>query len=114
MQEHMYGVVLWADASDTKAVIWCEDQGNLAYYTAAEEDIHEGPALDAGDLIQFELSECANFRRADNLRRVGAGYAPDLAQNLRGRVNDAVAPRPEPRRFTRTDNVVAFPGVVMS
>ena len=47
MQEHMYGVVLWADASDTKAVIWCEDQGNLAYYTAAEEDIHEGPALDA-------------------------------------------------------------------
>lgn len=33
----MLGVVLWADIDDRKAVIWCEDHGNLAYYTAAEQ-----------------------------------------------------------------------------
>ena len=27
----MLGVVLWSDVSDRKAVIWCEDQGDLAY-----------------------------------------------------------------------------------
>ncbi|EBA09050.1 hypothetical protein [Sagittula stellata] len=113
MQESMYGVVLWADASDTKAVIWCEDHGNLAYYTAAEEHIHEGPTLDAGDLIQFELCECADFRRADNPKRVGQGYAPELARNLRGRASDVVSPRPEPRRATGGDNVVPFPGVLI-
>ena len=57
MQDQMFGVVLWADASDSKAVIWCEDHGNLAYYTAAEQNVHDGLGLDAGDLIQFDLRE---------------------------------------------------------
>ena len=27
----MYGIVLWSDRSERQAVIWCEDQGDLAY-----------------------------------------------------------------------------------
>ena len=83
MNERMYGVVLWADECDSKAVIWCEDHGNLAYYSAAEQNVHQGVALDAGDLIQFDLKEDPDFRRARNLERVGAGYAPGIAGNLR-------------------------------
>lgn len=101
MEERMYGVVLWADDCDSKAVIWCEDHGNLAYYSAAEQNIHKGFALDAGDLIQFDLREEADIRKARNLQRVDAGYAPDLARNLRSK---AEAPAP-----SRGDNVVAFP-----
>ena len=102
MEDRMYGVVLWADAKESKAVIWCEDQGNLAYYTAAGQTVHDGVSLDAGDLIQFDLQETAEYRSARNPERVGAGYAPGLAQSLRGKAGPAAA---APR-----DNIVQFPG----
>lgn len=98
MKDQMFGVVLWADASDRKAVIWCEDHGNLAYYTAPEQSVHDSVALDAGDLIQFDIREEPDCRRARNLRRVNAGFAPTLVRNLRGRDG---APQ--------GGNVVAFP-----
>ncbi len=103
MEDRMYGVVLWADECDQKAVIWCEDHGNLAYYNGAEHSMHEGVALDPGDLIQFELREEQDCRRASNLRRVDAGWAPGLPENLRS------TKRPAP--LPKADNVVAFPGV---
>ena len=106
MQERMYGVVLWADASDTKAVIWCEDHGNLAYYSAAEQSIHCGLPLDAGDLIQFDLREDRDVRQASNLERVGTGYAPGLADRLRG---GAAPARPMRTAYAARGNVVAFP-----
>ena len=98
MQDRMFGVVLWADASDSKAVIWCEDHGNLAYYTAPDRSAHGGVARDAGDLIQFELREERDTRHASNPQRVDAGFAPGLVQGLRGQ-GGAVA-------NAGTDNVV--------
>ncbi|MBS0122717.1 hypothetical protein [Thetidibacter halocola] len=83
MGEHMYGVVLWADKSDNKAVIWCEDHGNLAYYYDPECSLHDGGAIDAGDLIQFDLREESECRRARNLRRVSSGFAPELPTRLK-------------------------------
>jgi hypothetical protein len=103
----MIGVVLWADACDHKAVIWCEDHGNLAYYSAPEQTAHEGESLDAGDLIAFDMREERDCRMARNPRRVNAGYAPALAQNLAAVRRSAVArARPE---HAAGDNVVAFP-----
>ena len=102
MEERMYGVVLWADDSDSKAVIWCEDHGNLAYYTAQEQGLHVGVSLDAGDLIQFDLREDRNFRRARNPERVDAGYAPTLARSLGAKTPDTT---------THTGNDVPFPDV---
>lgn len=98
MEERMYGVVLWTDASESKAVIWCEDHGNLAYYSAPEPSVHQGMALDAGDLIQFDLREERQCRRARNLERVGSGFAPGLPDKLQRPV--------EPRK---TSCVVDFP-----
>ena len=85
MEERMYGVVLWADKQDSKAVIWCEDHGNLAYYSAAEQSAHCGVALDAGDLIKFDMSESRDCRYASNLEHVNSGYAPDIAANLQSK-----------------------------
>ncbi len=87
MEQQMYGVVLWTDARDSKAVIWCEDHGNLAFYTPPEQSVHQGVQIDAGDLIQFDMQENAEFRRASNLRRVDCGFAPALARNLRQSAN---------------------------
>ncbi|WP_299928364.1 hypothetical protein [uncultured Pelagimonas sp.] len=97
MEERMYGVVLWADEMDSKAVIWCEDHGNLAYYAAAEPCMHRGMALDAGDLIQFDLKEERDCRLARNLQHVNSGYAPDIAMNL------------QTKQSGGANNVVQFP-----
>ena len=83
MSDQMYGVVLWADKAVNKAVIWCEDHGNLAFYNATEATLHDDVAIDAGDLIQFDLREERECRHARNLRRVDVGFAPDLAGRLR-------------------------------
>lgn len=102
MAEQMFGVVLWADESDRKAVIWCEDHGNLAYYSAPEQTLHGGESLDAGDLIQFDMREERDCRFARNPRRVDAGYAPSLARNLAVSQQRPAAGGP--------GNVVPFPG----
>lgn len=96
MEDRMYGVVLWADAQDKKAVIWCEDHGNLAFYSGKDPSAHQGVSLDAGDLIQFEIREEPNYRRARNLKRVVSAYAPDLPKKLR-------------RKVQEPSNVVQFP-----
>ena len=83
MSVAMFGVVLWTDATDRRAVIWCEDHGDLAFYSGEEPADQPTPDLDAGDLIQFDLGEDAEMRRACNLRRVDVGYAKPLSNLLR-------------------------------
>ncbi|PCJ04257.1 MAG: hypothetical protein COB16_19225 [Rhodobacteraceae bacterium] len=76
----MNGVVLWSDASHHKAVIWCEDQGDLAYYShkqrQAPVDLHEG------DLICFDLSLHQNQRMAENPQILEEAACSGLAQSL--------------------------------
>lgn len=66
----MLGVVLWSDASDRKAVIWCEDQGDLAYVKAPDNIFHTGDFFDAGDLVQFDMEMHKSMRFANNPRLV--------------------------------------------
>ncbi|WP_146589898.1 hypothetical protein [Puniceibacterium confluentis] len=80
---NMYGVVLWTDTAEKKAVIWCEDHGNLAFYSGTDQSAVEGVSLDAGDLIQFDMNEESNLRRARNPQLVGQSHFPEIAQRLR-------------------------------
>jgi len=100
----MYGVVLWSDQVERKAVIWCEDHGDLAYYNAAEHSVFDGASLDAGDLVHFQLDEGSVMRRAQNPELVSEGHAPAIADRLRGAVS-----RPAERPKRKTANVLAFP-----
>ncbi|MEP5091632.1 MAG: hypothetical protein ABJR23_19585, partial [Paracoccaceae bacterium] len=81
----MFGVVLWSDTDDRKAVIWCEDHGDLAFYGTTQESRSLEFALDAGDLVQFDVTEAQHMRFAHNPRLVSEGACPDLA--------DALAPK---------------------
>ncbi|WP_439122195.1 hypothetical protein [Marivita sp.] len=81
--QNMFGVVLWSDAAAQKAVIWCEDQGELAYYTPGDGSIHDAPALDAGDLIQFDVVVQENVRKARNPQVLMPSHSPDLPEKLR-------------------------------
>lgn len=89
----MFGVVLWSSQSEGKAVIWCEDHGDLAFYNA-DSDAHHDAILgfDAGDLVQFELSQEKYMRRASNARLVKEGQFPGLPDDLLG----AGTPTPKP------------------
>ena len=76
----MRGVVLWSDESQNKAVIWCEDQGDLAYY--AQKKPMEVVDLHEGDLICFDLTLRQNCRMAENLQVLEHSASVGLAQNL--------------------------------
>lgn len=78
----MIGVVLWSDASDGKAVIWCEDQGDLAYMNAKDNVLQANDFFDAGDLIQFDMEMCQSTRLANNPRLVIEKAGPQLPKVL--------------------------------
>ena len=80
MGQNMFGVVLWSDSNERKAVIWCEDHGDLAFYKQPEnEDIL---ALDAGDWVQFDLTLERQMRYAHNPRLVSEGSHTGIASAL--------------------------------
>ena len=108
----MYGVVLWSDKEDSKAVIWCEDHGDLAFYSCIGASALEGQSLDAGDLVHFSIAEGEAIRVATNPTLVAEQQYPGLAERLRaqGMVGGAESrtantDRPEP---ADTSNVIAF------
>ncbi len=97
----VYGVVLWASAQNGTAVIWCEDQGDLAYVTPEGGRLNECPEITAGDLILCSVSDDdAQYRRAENLRPVQQGSHKSLSRMLVRRTD---APQ------TRSGNVVTLP-----
>lgn len=79
----MMGVVLWSDASDRKAVIWCEDQGDLAYVNPADSLLLSGDFFDAGDLVQFDMEMSESMRLANNPRLVIEKAGQSLPEVLR-------------------------------
>lgn len=86
----MLGVVLWSDSSDRKAVIWCEDQGDLAFVNAADGVLHQGEFFDAGDLVQFDMQIKDSTRRACNTRLVIEQVGTCLTDVLKSNPNDDV------------------------
>ena len=107
MSQTMYGVVLWADRKDQKAVIWCEDHGDLALYHDAESNVHDGVSLDEGDLIEFDLKQEENLRLAHNPRRLAQNHYPGLAQALR---HADASRNTGPMVPEETGNVIPFRG----
>lgn len=79
----MIGIVLWSDPRAARAVFWCEDQGDLAYYDAHHKEDHAAYALAAGDMVKFELEPGAQLRRASNPRLIQQQARPDLPCALR-------------------------------
>lgn len=76
----MFGVVLWSDSAERKAVIWCEDHGDLAFY----HHTRCGPAdeLDPGDWVKFDLKMEAGQRYATRPQLVAEKLYPELASSL--------------------------------
>lgn len=70
MSQKMIGVVLWSDRTDHKAVIWCEDHGELAFWHEPEHGPEGGTPLNVGDLVAFDMHDGENLRHASNPHRL--------------------------------------------
>lgn len=74
--------MLWSDVDDRKAVIWCEDQGDLAYMNSPDTVLDAEDFFDAGDLVQFDMDTSQRTRYAYNARLVFEKARPTLAEVL--------------------------------
>lgn len=80
----MIGIILWCDTAEQKAVIWCEDQGDLAYLSGCENVVAPDPFFDVGDVVEFDVQTRRNMRLALNPSRVAQRNAgTSLSDGLR-------------------------------
>ncbi|MBI6629988.1 hypothetical protein [Pontibaca salina] len=96
--------MLWSDTKDSKALIWCEDHGDLAFYRRPKGGT--GPTLDAGDWVQFELSMEQDLRRARNPRMMVEGAFSDLADRLLADASES-ARQSDPGSFAKAE-IISF------
>ncbi|MGB7318050.1 MAG: hypothetical protein WBC85_08805 [Planktotalea sp.] len=75
----MLGVVIWRDEADSKAIIWCEDHGELAFLGQSPHKAASADRFDEGDLIQFDVTVLDSLRIARNPRRIAQHYCCDLS-----------------------------------
>ncbi len=78
----MIGVILWRDVEDGKAVIWCEDQGDLAYLDRIEDILDPENMLSIGDVVRFDLLIERNLRLARNVTRLLDNWGATLNNAL--------------------------------
>ncbi|MGR3454544.1 hypothetical protein [Pseudooceanicola sp.] len=105
----MFGVVLWSDGRAHKAVIWCEDHGELAYFDAAEHPGAVDLDMEPGDLVRFEVTRCDRLRRVRNPRLVAEQQYPSLAVDLKAARPAAPATRAEaPEDRARSAVIIPF------
>ena len=96
----MIGVVLWSDQDDRKAVFWCEDHGDLAYYEAADKVADGSAFFDAGDMVQFDVAVESRLRKAFNLRMVQEQACAGLPETLMR--------TPAPSQQPQSAKIIAF------
>ncbi|MDE4175823.1 hypothetical protein PXK01_16795 [Phaeobacter sp. PT47_59] len=103
----MIGYVLWSDVSGDKAIIWCEDQGDLVYFHGKPE-ASQG-AVCKGDWIQFDLTQKGNMRLAANARVLDGEGVPDLAEELIKAVSSGARQVDGTGGAAMGSNVILFP-----
>lgn len=106
----MFGVVLWSDPQVSKAVIWCEDHGDLAFVNgpAAELPSFGNDFFDAGDYVQFDLTVEDDVQRARNAKVVHVASFTRLPTALAPRSELSHShSRPEPEQAPST-NIISF------
>ena len=92
----MIDVIIWSDPVERKAVVWCEDQGDLAFLKPSAESLEDRASLAAGDIIEFDVKLEDGFRFVSNHALVDCYQTRDLAADIEraGRVEVSSAIKP--------------------
>lgn len=99
----MIGLVLWSDQADRKAVFWCDDHGDLAYFDASLDPADEVVNLSAGDMVRFEMTLKDSIRQAHRPVVVTHKVCDDIQEHLL-----ETASRNDGPPVENHDNVVQF------
>ena len=83
----MIGVVIWSSEANRKAVIWCEDQGPLAYLRDCDSLTEQADWPVPGDLLRLECETIGNLRHAHSVSLIAPRVCPQLPEALLGRTN---------------------------
>ena len=83
----MIGVILWSNPAKEKAVIWCEDQGPLAYLRGRDSLLEEADWPVPGDLLRLECETIGNLRHAHSVSVIAPKVCPQLPDALLGKTN---------------------------
>jgi hypothetical protein len=89
----MRGVVIWHCQDSRRAVVWCDDSGELAYAGDRKAWASSVQKVLIGDYVAFDLSPESASRTCTNLRLIESGHAPELAGILH-KMRPASQPQP--------------------
>ncbi len=78
----MIGVILWSDPAAEKAVIWCEDHGDLAFLSRAECKVLPDAFFDVGDMVEFDVFAERNVRKVNRVSRLAQSFGRSLTGHL--------------------------------
>ena len=100
----MYGAVLWADRCSNRALIWCEDHGELAFFEGEPSGSSDASKFEEGDFVAFKIRDGRGMRLAFEVKVVATEAYPRLAADLRCATSDdnpeyAAAPDSEERKI---------------
>ncbi|WP_293576251.1 hypothetical protein [Phaeobacter sp.] len=76
----MIGVIIWVDTRLRQAMIWCEDQGDLAYFRWSDADDYTH--LRKGDAVSFSIAVQGSLRLAEDLSLIEEAQSPTLSARL--------------------------------
>lgn len=79
----MIGVVVWSNAERQKAVIWCEDQGALAYLHGRDNLLPGGQWPLAGDLVELASETLGDMRYARDVALLNRQHFVELPNMLK-------------------------------
>ncbi|AUH34464.1 hypothetical protein [Paracoccus tegillarcae] len=84
----MIGVVVWSNGERQKAVIWCEDQGALAYLQGWES-LTPGTGWPAtGDLLELDSEMVGDLRFARSVSMLNRHHYVELPDMLMDAVSE--------------------------
>lgn len=78
----MIGVILWSDPTTEKAVIWCEDHGDLAFLSRDECASLPEAFFDVGDMVEFDAFAERNLRKVRRARLLQQSHDTALPDSL--------------------------------
>lgn len=85
------GVVLWSSVNDEKAVFWCEDHGDLAYFSEKTANDAQKVTFQTGDMVQFDITVELKTRHAYNACIIEQKVCKGLDEDLRKKVDQDVS-----------------------
>lgn len=99
----MIGVVVWSSRQREKAVIWCEDQGALAYLQGRDALLNQNFWPEPGDLLELDSEVIGNLRHARRVSLLSEKSCTQLPAALRQSVEAA---RPDHLRLVSSQDCV--------